>query len=223
MLGRIRMYTASFTPLAWSSLYHLTILALSQSITWFSFMAWSVIADPHISVSDCLCLSLLYLVPLFTFSVSVLCSFTLTFSFLLVSPTYFFGHPEQSMVYTLWKPLNHCSINLNVNVHSAYPCWTFYWNWFGESTEQNLAWHRRWLILLTAILVCPFGSCMSIINGFLSRVWCTCVTCVEAHCNLVTITFAIRLQQCSCKDAYVTTPELCVWYSQWSVLCYWQG
>ena len=57
-------------------------------------------ADPHISVSDCLFLSLVYLAPLFTFSVSVLCSFTLTFSFLLVSPTYFLEHPAQSIVYT---------------------------------------------------------------------------------------------------------------------------
>ena len=57
-------------------------------------------ADPHISVSDCLFLSLVYLASLFTFSVSVLCSFTLTFSFLLVSPTYFLEHPAQSIVYT---------------------------------------------------------------------------------------------------------------------------
>ena len=53
-------------------------------------------ADLHISVCYCLFLNIV----LFTFSISVLCSFTLIFNFLLVSPTCFFGHPTQSMVYT---------------------------------------------------------------------------------------------------------------------------
>ena len=87
-------------PRARSSLSFSTIFALSQSMTWFSFTAWSVRAEPHISLCDCLFLSLVYTVDLLTFSASDQCSLTRTSSFLFVSPTYFLSHPLQSMVYT---------------------------------------------------------------------------------------------------------------------------
>ena len=39
-----------------------TIFALSESMTWFSLTEWSQRAEPHISLSDCLFLSLVYTV-----------------------------------------------------------------------------------------------------------------------------------------------------------------
>ena len=98
--GNFRIYIASFMPCAKSSLSFSTILALSQTMTWFSFTEWSVRAEPHISLCECLFLSLVYTIASLTFSASDRCSLTRTFNFLFVSPIYFLSQPLQSMVYT---------------------------------------------------------------------------------------------------------------------------
>ena len=72
--GNLRMYMASFMPRARSSLCFSTIFALSKSMTWYSFTAWSVRAEPHSSLCDCLFLSLVYTVVSLTFSASDRCS-----------------------------------------------------------------------------------------------------------------------------------------------------
>ena len=86
--GSSLMYIAYLMPRARSSLSVSTILVLSQSMTWFSFTERSVRTELHISLGDCLFLSLVYTTALLTFSVSVWCSFTRTFSFHFVSPAY---------------------------------------------------------------------------------------------------------------------------------------
>ena len=78
---------ASLMPWASSSLS--IILALSLSITWFSWM--------ELSVSHCFLLSIVNTALLPTFFP---CSLTLIFSFLLVSPACFVSQHSQSMMQT---------------------------------------------------------------------------------------------------------------------------
>ena len=57
-------------------------------------------AESHISLCDCLFLSLVYTITSLNFSASDQCSLTYTFSFLFASPIYFLLQPLQSKVYT---------------------------------------------------------------------------------------------------------------------------
>ena len=78
----------------------ITILALSQSITWFSLTTWSVMADLCLFVSEAFLIPPLKGIPSPIFSTSSLCFLTLVLCGVFVSPTYIPSQLLQSMVYT---------------------------------------------------------------------------------------------------------------------------
>ena len=81
LFGNFRVYIASFMPRTRFFISFSTIFTLSQSMIWFSFAEWSVRAEPHTSLCDCLFLSLVYTTASLTFSASDQCSFTAYFQF----------------------------------------------------------------------------------------------------------------------------------------------
>ena len=93
--GNFLVYITFLIPCARSSLSS-TILALSQSITWFSFTEWSLRAEPPISLCDCL----LYTQCFTDFPCLSLVLLNSHFQFSFHSPIYFLSHSLQStMVY----------------------------------------------------------------------------------------------------------------------------
>ena len=68
----------SFMPLVLQSLHYYLILALSQSIRWFSVTTWTVMADLCLSISEAFLFPLVKGMPSI-FSTSSLCSLTLVF------------------------------------------------------------------------------------------------------------------------------------------------